>query len=203
MNQEVTENAPSDIPIDFLSDPHPWETIGRILKLKPPRACAVQSVTINFTKDREGVGYVSPEKSGTCDARPSDASFETRIDDTPADDTHGTSDVEPPILDSEVSIVDSRITIDTPDSPCTSNSTWPLLDEGPPFTAPAEVPAHVHVHPPQEAPSILGTHCTQNEHTRPSPPLANIVGATAPEPDVDVTFDGPCLFGDSDLEEDE
>ncbi|KAF8450725.1 hypothetical protein L210DRAFT_3756245, partial [Boletus edulis BED1] len=69
-SKEVTEDdAPNDVSIDFLSDPCPWETIGRILKLDAPEPSAAHSVKVNFTKDREGVGYVSYEGSRTCPAR--------------------------------------------------------------------------------------------------------------------------------------
>ncbi|KAF8559100.1 hypothetical protein OG21DRAFT_878220 [Imleria badia] len=170
------EDDASDFSIDFLSDPDPWETITKILKLKPPEPSAVRSVEINFTKDRNGVGYVSPESSGP------------------------SSSADPPILDSEVSTIDNHMPLDIPDSPCASDSTRPLLHAVPLVATRAEV---VHMHALQDTPPIPVIHCAQDEHTRSPTPLAVIVGATAAEPDFDMVFDGPCLFGDSDLEEDE
>lgn len=207
-SQEVTEdNVPSDISIDFLSDPHPWETIGRILKLQPPEPSAAQSVKISFTKDREGVGYTSPETSGTCNARSSDTtSFETRIDDEPPDDIHDASSANPPILEiAELEVPDSdgRMAVDTPNSPRANNSTRPLFDAGPLSTTHGELDPCSHVRMLQEVPPIPVIHCTQNEYTQSSSPIAIIVGTAVAEPDVNITFDGPCLFGDSDLEEDE
>ncbi|KAI9574867.1 hypothetical protein HD554DRAFT_2050621 [Boletus coccyginus] len=183
------DDLPSDISIDLLSDPHPWETIGRILKLEPPDPSTLQSVEINFTKDREGVGYISPEMSGTCSARSSDAtSFETMINDKPTHDIRVASSADLHIFEiagPEVPDADDPMAANTPDSLCANNSTRLLLDAEPPFKTRNEVDP-----------------CTLNEHARSSNPLAIIVGTTAAEPDVDVTFDGPCLFGDSDLEED-
>lgn len=187
---EVTEDGlPSDISIDFLSDPHPWETIGRILKLKPPEPSTLQCMKINFTKDREGVGYTSPEMSGTCNARSSDATpFETMINNQPTHDIRVASSADLPmfqIAGSEVLDADDHMATNTPDSLGADNSTRPLLDAKSPFKIRSEVDP-----------------CTPNEHAQSSNPLAIIVGATAAKPDVDVTFDGPCLFGDSDLDED-
>lgn len=183
------DDLPSDISIDLLSDPHPWETIGRILKLEPPDPPTLQPVEINFTKDREGVGYISPEMSGTCSARSSDAaSFETMINDKPTHDIRVASSGDLRIFEiagPEVPDADDPMAANTPDSLCVNNSTRLLLDAEPPFKTRNEVDP-----------------CTPNEHARSSNPLAIIVGTTAAEPDVDVTFDGPCLFGDSDLEED-
>lgn len=203
-NEDIEDDVPSDVSIDFLSDPHPWETIGRILKLEPPEPSAVQSVKIDFTKDREGTGYVSPEGPDTCSARSSDGiSFETRISDKPADDIRVASSADPPIFeiaDPEVLDAVDRMAIDTPDSSC-ANPT--LCDAEPASTTRGVVVPYIHVHTLQEAPSIPVIHYTPNEHARSSSSLAIIVGTTAAEPDVDMTFDGPCLFGDSDLEEDE
>lgn len=198
VDQQVTkDDRPSSISIDFLSDPHPWETIDRILKLKPPEHPAVQCAKINFTKDREGVGYVSPENS-----RSSDAAFETRINDKPTDNICVASSANPSVLDPEVFAVDNRMTIETPSSAFASDSTQLLLDTRPHFTTPPEVDPRIHLHPLQETPSIP-VHCVRSEHTRSSTPLATTVETALAEPDIDVTFNGPCLFGDSDLEEDE
>ena len=198
--EDIEDDVPSDISIDFLSDPHPWETIGRILKLERPEPSTVQSVKINFTKDREGVGYVSPERSCTCNARSSDTtSFGTRINDKPTDDIRVVSSADPTIFeiaDPEVLYAVDQMATDIPDSPCADNSTRPLFDAEPPSTTRG-------MQALQEAPSIPVTHYTPNGHARSSSPLAIIIGTTAAELDVDMTFDGPCLFGDSDLEEDE
>lgn len=207
-SQGVTEdNIQSGISIDFLSDPHPWETIGRILKLQLSKPSAAQPIKISFTKDREGVGYVSPETSGTCNAWSSDAtSFETRIDDEPPGDTHVASSADPPILEiAELEVPNSygRMAVDTPDSPCANNSMRPLFDAEIPATTRGEVDLYDHVRTLQEVPPIPVINCTQNEHIRSSSPLAITIGTAVAEPDVDVTFDGPCLFSDSDLEEDE
>ncbi|KAH0839745.1 hypothetical protein J3R83DRAFT_685 [Lanmaoa asiatica] len=207
-SQKVTEdNVPSGISIDFLSDPHPWETIGRILKLEPLKPPAAQSMKISFTKGREGVGCVSPERSGICNARSSaPTSFEMRTDDQSTDDIHVTSSAGPPLLeiaDLEVPNADDRTAVDTPDSPCANNSTWPLFNAAPPSTTLGEDDPYTQVHSLQEVPSILVVRCTRNEHSRFSNSLAIIAGTTEAESDVDMTFDGPCLFGDSDLEEEE
>lgn len=204
---EGTEDSiPNGTLIDFLSDPHPWETIGRILELKPPEPFAVQSVNISFTKDREGVGYVSSERSGTCNARSFDAtSFGTRIGNKPPDGIHVASSADPPVLEIvelEVPNADGRKTVDVPDLLWANNSTRSLFDTGPPTTR-DEPDSYIHMDTLQEFPPIQVTHCTQNEHTASSSPLPIIVGTTIAGPGVDITFDGPCLFGDSDLEEDE
>lgn len=203
---QVTEDdAPCDIiSIDFLSDPNPWVTIGNILKLKPPEPSAARSVEINFTKDRKGVGYVSPERSGICDTRSFNAtSIETRIHDKLPDDIHAACNADPPILNLEASTVDNCVAPDTPDSPRADNSRRPLFHAGPPVTNRSEVNPYIHVHALQDALLIPVIHCTQNEQTRSPAPLAVIVETTAAEPDFDMTFDGPCLFGESDMEEDE
>ncbi|KAG8218464.1 hypothetical protein J3R82DRAFT_4094 [Butyriboletus roseoflavus] len=207
-SQESTEdNIPSGILVDFLSDPRPWETIGRILKLKPPEPPAVRSVEISFTKDREGVGYVSPERSGTCNARSSDAtSSETRIDNKPSDDINVASSGNLPMLEIvelEVPNADGRMTVESPDSTWANDSARPLFDTGPPSTTRGEADPYIHMDTQQEFPPIPVIHCTQNKHTQYSSYLSITVGTTVAEPDVDLTFDGPCLFGESDLEEDE
>lgn len=207
-SQKVTEDdALNRISIDFLSDPHPWETIGRILKLKPPRPCAAQSVTVSFTKDREGVGYVSLERSDVCNARSSDAIFfEPRIDDQSTDGFHVVSSADPPILeivDLEVPNADDHMAVDGPEPPCANNSIRLLFDAGSPSTTLGEVDPCTHVHALQGASLIPVIHCTQNEHTRSSSPFTIVVGKTTAKPDVDMMFAGPCLFGDSDLEDDE
>lgn len=200
-HESTEDNVPSDISIDFLSDPHPWETIGKILKLEPPEPSAAQSVEISFTKGKEGVGYVSPERSGSCKSHSSDAAFETRIDDRPLDDIQVASSADileiarPEVLDS-----DGRMAVDTPDPPCANNSGRLLIDA----EIRGEVGLYSHVCTLQEVPPIPVIRCTQNGHTRSPSPLAIVVGTTVvDESDVDMMFDGPCLFGDSDLEEDE
>ncbi|KAF8138276.1 hypothetical protein EV363DRAFT_518938 [Boletus edulis] len=200
-SKEVTEDdAPNDVWIDFLSDPCPWETIGRILKLNAPEPSAAHSVKVNFTKDREGVGYVSYEGSRTCPARSFDATFEMQISDKLTVDIHVASSANSPILDPEVSTTDDRMAIDTPDLPCGDN---PLFDAGLPSVTPAEVNSYINVHAPQVISSIPVVHSTQDEHTRSSTPFTIVIGATTTKPEINTTVDGPCLFGDSDLEEDE
>jgi hypothetical protein len=205
--EDIEDDVPSDISIDFLSDPHPWETIGRILKLERPEPSIVESVKINFTKDREGVGYVSPERSGTCNARSSDTtSFETRINDKSTDDIRVVSSTDPTIFeiaDPEVLDAIDKMATDIPDLPCADSSTRPLFNPEPPSTTRGDIDPYIHMQALQEVPSIPVMHYTPNGQSRSSSPLAIIVGTTAAELDVDMTFDGPCLFGDSDLEEDE
>lgn len=208
-SQEVTEDdRPSRNLIDFLSDPHPWETIGRILELKPPGPSAAQSMTVRFTKDREGVGYISFERSDASNTSSSHAtSAETETNDDSTDDVHVVSGVDAPILEianAEVPNADDRMAMDPHELPCANNSILPLFNVSSPPTTLGEVGPCAHAHALREAPLLPAIHCTQNEDTRFSPPLTTIVGTTidTSEPDVDMVYAGPCLFGDSDLEED-
>ena len=197
---EVTEDDVSNgISIDFLSDPHPWETIGRILQLEPPGSSATRS-THNFTNNREGVGYVSRERSDAFDARLPDVTFfETRIDDESEDNACAVPTTDPPVLpnaDLEVGNTDDCMAVNTAESPCVDSSTMPLLVRESPAAAASN--AFVDVNTLHGAPSIPVVHCTKREDTRSAFPPTAAAEAIAPEP----IFAGPCLFGDSDLEED-
>jgi len=57
--------VPSDLPLDFLTDPDPWTTIGRTLQLEPldPYCTArPDEPLVDYTKGREGVGYTQDER---------------------------------------------------------------------------------------------------------------------------------------------
>ncbi|KAG9317286.1 hypothetical protein JVU11DRAFT_1482 [Chiua virens] len=202
---EVAEcNVSSCISVDFLSDPHPWETIGKILKLASTEPSIVRSVKFDFTRDREGVGYVS-EGSRAYDGLHSHvSSFETGIDAKPTNDIHAMSSADRSILeiaDLEVPHTDDRMAIDTTLSPHISNSTVPLLNGAFPSTAPREVDeTRVHARQDSEALPTLAIHV--DSHTQSLSPITITVETTSVVPVPDLTFAGPCLFGDSDLEED-
>ncbi|KAL4072609.1 hypothetical protein V8B97DRAFT_1870297, partial [Scleroderma yunnanense] len=61
--------VPSDLPLDFIADPDPWTTIGRILELEPPLEPSSTSFRdeqlVSYTKGREGVGYKQDERSSS------------------------------------------------------------------------------------------------------------------------------------------
>ena len=205
-SQQVAEDdVLNGISIDFLSDPHPWETIGRILKLEPSGPSAAQSI-VGFTMDREGVGYVLPESSNARNARSSDViSLETRMDGGSTSDIHVISSTGPPILeivDLDMPNADNGMAIYARQLACTTDSSRSLIDTGSPPTTQGEDDPFTPVHAAQVALYIPVVHCNRNEHAPSSSPFTIIVETTT-NPDVDVMFAGPCLFGDSDLEEDE
>lgn len=73
----------TDLPLDFLADPDPWTTIGRILQVERLQATSHISSPneqlIEFTKGREGVGHPSQAEINVS----SSVSMDT-VPDTPA-----------------------------------------------------------------------------------------------------------------------
>ncbi|KIJ67044.1 hypothetical protein HYDPIDRAFT_109033 [Hydnomerulius pinastri MD-312] len=207
---QVTRNAgaPEDIlrstlPLDFLSDPDPWATIGKILKLEPlktqPHGDVDHRVELGFTKEREGVGHISSEGSSLF-RRGSDSPRGVRPSDKPnlpppedfwtVSEAPGSANV---IKDCNVmqSSIKSTV-VPVPSTPENALLRPPLLHSLSPEITPPLPPAKDDRH----------TDITKGPPSRP-PFLSTSDNLTVEGEAAGITYDGPCLFGDSDFEEDE
>jgi hypothetical protein len=205
--------ATQGLPLDLLSDPDPWTTIGKILNLEPQRH-AEGSVEIEFTKGREGVGYILTGKSNIFDCGSLDVmdTSSPTLDVKPIGDFRVASRAcTPGVPVIEVQAIpnaDEGTTTDIPIIPQANTVVRPPLAQSPSpspdaesfHNHPPETNRSVHVDAPENASSIeptLDIAATEYAHAKPA---RSIAWATV---DADNVHQGPCLFGDSDFEEDE
>lgn len=198
--QPVKDNSDivpmTHLPLDFLSDPDPWATIGRILQVE--RLKVTSDVTsssecpIDFTKGREGVGYsVKTGRNVTSSV------FTGAVSDSSPKDTavgsnqyFGDNDyslsrtafrfgsVHKPLEDAlahDLNTFDIDVNLSSP------LQSWPpyLKKNGP--TEEGDGTRMMEDH------SLNELECRTSE--------------VSPEKSVDMVYDGPCLFGDSDPED--
>ncbi|KAF9231005.1 hypothetical protein BU15DRAFT_82934 [Melanogaster broomeanus] len=190
----IEDIVPNDLPLDFLSDPDPWATIGQILNLEPAEQHVEQSAEIEFTKEREGVGYDRSRMSS-----PSTI-FGLYHEHTllyPRLRTGWMTACYPTLR------VSHGMTL-SPDH--LSNLAYLLMLQNafniasPKMKKPVMADACKRASP---VGSIVATAVAEYTHAKRGRDSSSTAGATAAEVDDDVMYNGPCLFGDSDFEEDE
>ncbi|KAI6042928.1 hypothetical protein EDC04DRAFT_2655553, partial [Pisolithus marmoratus] len=183
--------AMSGLPLDFLADPDPWTTVGRILQLEHLQATS--SITssnerpIDFTRGREGVGHPSQIEendsdnisTGTIsDTSPNEAAMELN--------QHSGDNHSPPRTASPVASVRKSLQNALAYDPNTFGggvALPPLLRSWPPYS-------EKHAPTERDGGRMMGA----NELERRTSEASLGEGP-------DIVYDGPCLFGDSDPED--
>ena len=204
----------SDLPLDFLSDPNPWKTIGMILQLEPSldSSCTVSGdeQVVDYTKEREGVGYTQGEQGpfnlASVSSVPYQKSIETNSSQQPVQDSSllpgVTAITSFPCSDTQTIVhqwSDGDFSQSNSNSPnnrdnlCASSQSRP--------SSPAE-PDYIAVED-SEYDAEIGTvevfdpdpWEVQPESTR------HVPDTRMREVDMEMCFDGPCLFRNSDFED--
>ncbi|KAF9230524.1 hypothetical protein BU15DRAFT_69127 [Melanogaster broomeanus] len=213
----IEDIVPNDLPLDFLSDPDPWATIGQILNLEPAEQHVEQSAEIEFTKEREGVGYGSIRRSnvsnhGSFDAMSSPRPERPKPDVKPINNFWTVSRAHSPVPEIGDRLDDCTLP-HTPSIPRDDTVARPPVQLG---LSPDATKCFQHRLPENEKAShadackraspvgsIVATAVAEYTHAKRGRDSSSTAGATAAEVDDDVMYNGPCLFGDSDFEEDE
>ncbi|KAI6128875.1 hypothetical protein EDD16DRAFT_1545845, partial [Pisolithus croceorrhizus] len=184
----------TDLPLDFLADPDPWTTIGRILQVEHLQAtfpvASSNGRPIEFTKGREGVGHPSQAERCVSSSVSMGSVLDTSANETGVESQRpfGDSSRSPPRIASSVGSVRNPLQdalahdLDAFDDGVELSQplrSWPsYLDEcGPTYGVGAQA---------------IGGQAPNELECR--------VSSGPPGEGFDVVYDGPCLFGDSDPE---
>lgn len=185
----------TDLPLDFLADPDPWTTIGRILQVERLQATSHVSSPngrlIEFTKGREGVGHPSQAEINVSSSVSMGTVSDTSANETgvesmkpfednsrsPPRTASSVGSVRKPLQDTlayDLSTIDGGVELSQ------LLGSWPSSSDnyGPTYGAGARA---IGGQPPNELECRAFSAC--------------------PGEGLDVVYDGLCLFDDSDSED--
>lgn len=198
--QPVKDNSDivpmTHLPLDFLSDPDPWATIGRILQVE--RLKVTSDVTsssecpIDFTKGREGVGYsVKTGRDVTS------SMFTGAVSDSSPKETAVGSNQYFGDNDCSLSRTASRFgSAHKPLEDALAHDLNTFDDDVKLSSRLRRWPPYLEKNGPTEGDGarMMGGHLLTELECRTSDAF--------PEKNAAMVYDGPCLFGDSDSEDD-
>ncbi|KIM68493.1 hypothetical protein SCLCIDRAFT_956478 [Scleroderma citrinum Foug A] len=201
--------VPSDLPLDFLTDPDPWATIGRTLKLEPlPGPSPRDEPLVDYTKGREGVGHTQDERCLSDLPSASPVSSQMGIDVVSVEHS-----VQDGIFPSGVTLITSSpcpdlhgvVYDDVEVSRCILNC--PVRNSDLFSPSRSRPSSHAGLNCVADGGGEYGWGTGAVGVFRPDPVQGQLESAhRVPETclgevDVEMCFDGPCLFRDSDFED--
>ena len=201
--------VPSDLPLNFLTDPDPWATIGRTLKLEPlPGPSPRDEPLVDYTKGREGVGYTQDERC--LSDLPSASPVSLQKSSNVVSVEHSVQDG---ILPSRVTLITSSpcpdlhgvVYDDVKVSRCILNC--PVRNSDLFSPSRSRPSSHAGLNCVADGGGEYGWGTGAVGVFRPDPVHGQLESAhRVPETclrevDVEMCFDGPCLFRDSDFED--
>lgn len=185
----------TDLPLDFLADPDPWTTIGRILQVERLQAtshvASPNEQLIEFTKGREGVGHPSQAETTVSSSVSTGTASDSSANETGVESMKPSEDNSrfPPRTASSAGSVrkplQDAFAHDLNATDAGVESSQPLGSR----------PSYSDKHGPTYGvvARTIGGQSSNDLECR--------VSGDSPGEGLDVVYDGPCLFGDSDPED--
>ncbi|KAH7928070.1 hypothetical protein BV22DRAFT_227851 [Leucogyrophana mollusca] len=219
------QDATGCLPLDFLSDPDPWATIGKILDLEPgfdgstsqrmDDLILPKGASVPFVDSRCGVGYIkAPSLPASPSGTPECSSFMAMSSQwPPVEDNVPRRSPEPTLLDDikplAYSPKSSLLGLTDEDSPSACFSLTQQDGHRCPVVLSTITRSISRLQPndDREDTNLFDPRLDNSENASPkvfhADARVDVANATSRIPVGEVTYDGPCLFSDSGEEDDE